>query len=456
MTLIGYIFLPLIFIIIYFLLEGRFRINLVKFLCFSFVLSLIIQLVFNKIISSLTIVSGTTVLGMLLLVSLIKLLQNPSMFAHRKYLPHILLFFTLVCSYFFVKAIISPASSTSLFKYLYEFRVLFIVYLYTAILMMFSEKEVINSNLLFNVLFWMFVFQVLIGILQLLSLEFSNVFKFEAWVHNGEEVGRVSSFIEEKLLIGTFGHMHSYSYYLVMMTLFVTGALKNKTIKGSWTFTVLIIASTVLIVFAGIRTPILALLIGILSLYFLKDRKKFVYILFFLAITGPIAINLIISNVDSSSGTGFHTPLYRIAELFTSFNKEAGGEEYVFVTRGIDTMSLIINSFMDAPLFGVSKGYILGENFNSPTDYYLFLIIVEFGIVGFVLLLSPVLFILMAFRKDIRVFSIAFPIFASLLVSTLAHHTINSMPHMLTISTIVVFLFSSLNKDLKDSTKIPN
>ncbi|PWN07464.1 oligosaccharide repeat unit polymerase [Rhodohalobacter mucosus] len=445
MTAIGYIILPLVFISVYFIIEKGIKLNLAKFLGYSFVLSLTVQLFFNKIIPSLTVIAGTTVLLMLIIICAMKLMMNPSILSRNKYLIYIIAFFILISFYFLFSSLASPAS---LFSYIYEFRVLFIVYLYTAIIFAFSKREILNDAFLFKVLVWMFVFQVGIGVLQYSSLDISNLFKFNQWVHNGEIQGRIEDQANVKVLIGTFGHMHSYSAYLVMMTLFFVGSIKCKIIKGSWNYYLLICTSIIIILLTGIRTPVLSLIVGILMFYYLIEKKKFFLILIILVLVVPFVADLIVSSMGTSqlsSANDFDNPLLRVGSLFTSISGGARSEDYVFVTRGKDKINLILNAFIQSPLFGASKGYLLGHEFDSPTDYYLFLTVIEFGIIGFLLLLAPFLYVFQKLKQNKKIFPIVFSVFTSLIVSTLAHHTINNMPHIITFATIVAFLISKLN-----------
>ena len=150
------------------------------------------------------------------------------------------------------------------------------------------------------------------------------------------------------------------------------------------------------VMLTGIRSAAIALIFGLLMTVWFKDKK-----IFFMTILASVAAFFIYSEVLSKlaflaaeRAVTIESPLQRLAGLFLFFTDNPSPRGLLTFQR---TMDLLMN-VQSVPWFGIGERLVFGE-YDSYTDAFLVILILDFGIIGFALLLTPYIYILWLVKK---------------------------------------------------------
>ncbi len=164
-----------------------------------------------------------------------------------------------------------------------------------------------------------------------------------------------------------------YRFWIVLLILLCLGAVVLTGVRSSLgTFLVIVV------IYAAWKRP-LVLFLSLIPLFF-------VYQVFqeYIPLLGQLA---------SNRAVGFDNPILRLAGLFALLNS-TDSDQLLTIGRSID----LISQFDLSLPFGNGTN-LSYEGYDSPSDAYLILLIIDYGWVVFVLLLLPYFLIIHTIRK---------------------------------------------------------
>jgi len=240
--------------------------------------------------------------------------------------------------------------------------------------------------------------QVLIGIIQYAGpIELSRWFSIIEFEKDGAIVQRVSASIADtdaKLVVGTFGKITLLADYLSAFLAYYLGRMIIKRQKIRIVNYVFIGGILATIFFTGVRTALVAFLVGmIVTFIIIKNYKTIIFILtcilFYVTVFPALARigNEII--VERKAGSVVN-PFLRSVAVFGVIDN---------VTRlNMDNSltlkrSIYISKFITWDTFlwgnGIMQRGGYEEGISSPSDAQILFIIAEYGAIAFILVLAP-------------------------------------------------------------------
>ncbi len=289
-----------------------------------------------------------------------------------------------------------------------------------------NDKIVSNKrNYFLKFLSILLLTQIILGVSQYYFAQVANYFKIDDYLWKGDIINTLGvNAKEQNVVIGTLERMGILGNTIAVMITFLSGYyLATKKINFNILF--LIILSLILVGLTSIRTSFFTIILGLLlNLWFYKKK----YFIAFFSISIIILVTyftqiqyLGVIGIENSSN--FENPIYRLFGIFYLLSDPTN------ITLGTITVARslqLLPAFFDNPLFGVglyfSKGYI---GIDSISDAFLLFHIVEYGLIGFIILLLPYFYTLFLIKKkSIEAFKIMFSVFIVLVFQTITDNGI--------------------------------
>lgn len=151
------------------------------------------------------------------------------------------------------------------------------------------------------------------------------------------------------------------------------------------------------VIFSGFRLGLGSIAIGTFLLMFFKKKWLFASGV----TTGYFLIQYIVISYSSVIYTtvtrqiGLENPLMRLMGIFAIFDPTIPDEYKLSMTRSIS----LSEELFENPFFGKATQYLVGQ-YDSITDAYLALHIIDLGFIGFFILLLPYIYTLKIVRKN--------------------------------------------------------
>jgi len=287
---------------------------------------------------------------------------------------------------------------------------------------------------LMKFIFILFLIEFFIALAQnILPQNMTGFFRVGSYVWNNQVTYVTSEGMWGGLQInGTLLHVGNFANFMALFLVFFIGLYLFrifKPIKKRITFLFYLMATFAIILSTGNRTSVVSLLAGFLIILYFHSKRYFSFAIAFII---PL---LIVSSIffDRYVGTqsaydiGYDNPLERLSilgNLFTNVN-ELTEEESLTLGRSFPLWEY----FLKNPVFGAgeffkggyTKDLYAGTTTASWSDASLMFHIVEFGLVGLVILLMPYFIILKYIKKRCtkQAFILGIALFFTLLIQTI-------------------------------------
>jgi len=416
-----------LFIFCFLLLLGIFllRKDTLNFIFFIIICQFFLIFTINKIQPNFTGFAGTFV-SILVVVLFIYLLLVKKRIdkSKRKILSFYLFFIVATIIYLCFSALwrdIDP------FIYLHYFRNQF---LYIVLLFFFIFLKPIDDKKRFiNLMFILLFIQASIGFLQYFGPEdLSRFFLMNIYERSS---GVIRTIVDERdvrlgsVETGTLGRINNFGNTLSVMIVYLSCVLFYNTPKksrkypfkkGSLFQKFTLIIGILSVFLCGIKTAVLSLLIGLTVTLWYKSKKLAISLLiafvFFISIYQSFLIKygqeILQTFVDNRKASKFENPISRLSTVFVLLDNISDFDETQLLTLR-RTFSLLPYMGIN-PLFGAgyywTKGYDTHTGYLhfrsttfSNTDAYLMFLLVEFGILGILIIFAPYILTIYLVRK---------------------------------------------------------
>ncbi len=274
---------------------------------------------------------------------------------------------------------------------MYFFRNMFFNLFFLPLIM---DLEKPQAQRVLKILLAVITFQAVLCFIQYQSPFVSKIFTIETIERDGLAERRLDYGMEgANLVTGTLLSMANVASVLTIFVLFIIVTINRVKVRQYLFLTILGLSAIVL---TGVRSPLAALL---LVLVFLLAKRKpilticigvgmvFLYGFFSEEIT-------VLSQLASSRAFGFENPIFRMAGLLTVFEQSDSSGLLTF-GRTID----LVNQYQLLTPFGNSTNLLIGD-YDSPTDAFFVLMMIDYGWVIVVLLLLPYIYLLIKVRAS--------------------------------------------------------
>lgn len=217
-----------------------------------------------------------------------------------------------------------------------------------------------------------------------------------------------------KKINGTLLSPANFGNIAALMFVFSFNNILTKRTNAGWVSYVIVFLLAGAIVLTGVRTSVFSMIFGFIALVVLERNGKYLTLS---ALMGLLFFYLysIISDYGNSysDSEGFDNPLGRIAQAIALFNNDE--------SLDVSTLKLTnwaFDEFFLNPIFGTRDGMDWLKEY-SITDAYLLYHLVQFGLVGVILILSPYIILLyLCFNRRSRNFNVLFVMFLVMLIQT--------------------------------------
>jgi hypothetical protein len=240
--------------------------------------------------------------------------------------------------------------------------------------------------------------QTTLGILQYFFVPVSNFFKVMEYLKDGEMVRQLDpNFKDQKIVTGTLWAMANYGVVVSSLLLYFFNQLVFDKVKGNKIgVSILVGLAAVTVLLTGIRSAAISLIFGLMMIIWFKDKKVFFITILMSLVTFFLYAEILskFAFLAAERAVSIESPLQRLAGLFLFFTDNPSPKGLLTFQR---TMDLVMN-IDSVPWFGIGERLVFGE-YDSYTDAFLVILILDFGIIGFTLLLTPYVYILRLVRK---------------------------------------------------------
>lgn len=225
--------------------------------------------------------------------------------------------------------------------------------------------------------------QILLSFLQYQIPSISKAFTIETVETNGIAKRRLGYGLDgANLVTGTLLSMANLASILTIFILFLTLTIKKNKFLFNGLF---IIIGLIAIIFTGVRSPLGALIL-VLGL-FLVAKRPLIALIFGLALFALYGLFseeiMILSELASNRTFGFENPFLRMAGLLSVFQQSD--------STGLLTFGRTVNLYLEydiATWIGNATDLLIG-GYDSPTDAFLILLIIDYGWIVLLMLLLP-------------------------------------------------------------------
>ena len=386
-----YIIIPLVFFFISLYLAKKDFLLVVGFiLCLNIFLGIFL----HKTIPTIGFAAGTFINITIILIFIYYVFTNPKILKSKYTYIYIgSIFITL--TYLILLALTRHHEYQS---YLHFIRNFFFNFLLLILFLNISGKNEKNIHFYINFIIFIFTLQILIGFAQYFSPSISDFFKITEYQRFGEYLPRLDNILtSQKIVTGSLLGMANYALFIVVLIVFAFSLKVYKlNMINSKINLLLLLAAILIVIFTGIRAPIISLIIGISIILWFKNKLisvTFVILFFYTSIYLSEILNsqIIYATTANKGGAMVESPIQRLAGIFAIFDNTNIG--YTTLRRTLD----LFNEFLVNPIFGSGTGLIFSG--YSFTDAFLLIINLEFGILFFILLMFPYIYTLRLMKK---------------------------------------------------------
>ena len=284
-----------------------------------------------------------------------------------------------------------------------------------------SKNNDINIKRFDKFILYLILLQAVIGWAQYLNtsvIDFFRVYNY-SWRGNFNSVFDSTSWINNNIIIGTFMRMGNYGNIMGLLTIYLLAKkfIQKKDYFHNAIFITTVILSISSILFTGIRASFLTLSFGMMLIVFLFRRKYFWWLLLAMFIFYIMYFGFIIGLSETS--------IYNRADASNPLMRTLGGLFIFSDNFDVKRVTLvrsyyIFDMFLQKPLFGTGTYFKHAySGISSPTDANLLFHVVEFGIVGFYLLLIPYIKFIRSVKYNKDLHKIAIVLISVMLVQTI-------------------------------------
>lgn len=410
--------------------------NELYFIAFIVLLKFSLKIILFKTSPDIAFASGTFINILLVLLFLCLIIKYKIDILSNRYYSYYLSF---ILVFFFYLTILALSRDINPIIYWHFFRNFFFNIIIILTFLTIKNKKTNFS--FFNLFFAILLIESFIGLLQYAIFSVSDFFKIIEYVRHGELIVKIGeTFQSSKLVTGTLLSMANFGSVLVVIILFLFGIWINKVYRPTnKLYIIALVPCIVPALLTGTRVSFISLIIGLFILIWFKNKKTAL-------ILGILFFSLIYIYIDNLSPTiekavvrqvSIENPLERLAGTFAFFDKSVATDlGYLSAQRTID----LSNDIWINPLFGLGKNYFFGQ-YDSVTDAFLILLILEFGLVGLILLLLPYFYTLKLVKKFAgkNSYRIMLTIFFVLLMQTVVNEGL-----FYSVSNMLFFAFSGV------------
>ena len=378
MLLVFLLLMPLLFLSVYIYLIRKDFLLVVGFIFF---LHIFLKFLFFKFFPSIAFATGIFINISILFFFLYVALGNPSLL-QKKVTVHIIgsiVFFLIYLSLIALLRNHNPFAYWDFVKN-YFFHLLLIPIYFVS-----KPKLRISTTYYIKVFCYMFLAQIVLGTLQYYVPGISDLFKVIEYQRLGEVVqGLSDTWKNQKLVLGTLMSFTNLAIFLQIGIVFLF-IIANKTTLNKVYINAIIVSGVFVMLLTGVRAPLIGLVVGLIVFFWYKNRFLFFVSIMVIAVLGVFLFTnfqyIIEYATTHEVSANTEDPFQRILGVLAVFNSEA-----LLETTFGRTLEIFRDLFRN-PFFGSGPGLIFSD--YSYTDAFLIIIIVEFGLIGLLLMIYP-------------------------------------------------------------------
>jgi hypothetical protein len=329
----------------------------------------------------------------------------------------VILFLFAISSLFFGAVNgVGPLDCVLFFKHNFWSTILF--------LLIVSSKTKLELN---KYLHYLVVFQVGLGLAQYLFSDYiGHTFLIQEYSKDGIIKAKLSdsiSILDSSLIVGSFGHVTILGNFLSLYTVYWFG---NKYLfNRQWRrFDYLFLFSTVIVIMlTGVRSAFLTALIGMVTVLLIKGSYRALFYTMGLMSVLMLAV-FFLRDISYQVEVSYADPFTRLLSLITIFEDTRQGTEtnLYTVNRSINILEFLdFKSFILGSAIYTKNPFGYGEGISSITDAMLAFMIIEFGIIIFLIVVSPYFLAILLLKKycDRRIYYLFLTLFITLIFQTI-------------------------------------
>jgi len=388
--IIYYILFPALFFIISVYLSRK---DFLLVVAFIFILHVFLKIFIYKILPDVAFASGTFINISVVLIFIYYILTR-ALILHKQHIHLYMGSVLLLLLYLIMLASFREEVPTD---YLYYVRNYFYNFLLIIIFFSLRNEKKIRIEYYIKFIIIILSIQVFLGFAQYISPVVSDFFKIKEYQRLGVYQLRISEiFHEAKVVVGTFGNMQGISSFILVNVIFLISLKFFKIKEFSFLLYILLCFVCIIMLLAGARAPVLGLLIGLgLILWFQNKLLTIGFAILFIIII-PILVQILLPVIleatyyAGGSKDLIENPLIRVVGGLAFFDSEI--IQYTTFRRTIFLAENLTYNLI------TGTGGILFR-YDSVTDAFFMLILIEFGLIGFFLIYYPYQYTLTQLKK---------------------------------------------------------
>lgn len=353
---------------------------------FLLVLHVFLKIFLFKTIPQIAFASGTFISMTSVLLFIYYSFKEPSFL--KKRIVWIYLGFILITLLYLILLAIFQGYAP--FQHVYFVRNYFWNFLLFMIFVSIPQKKRLNLPFFIQVIFALTVIMALLCLLQYLVPGISEFFKIYESIRFGEIRSLLGETIsKQKIVSGTFNSPQVVASFMLLNVIFLLVLKTSKIVDVSRHIYIIVGFGIFTMLLAGVRSPIMGLFVGFVLIASSKSWLLSLGIAFTAFLIGPLLVQFFKDAIIAATTFGYYTfeaPLERLFGVLAIFDNTA-----IYRTTFSRTLNLLEYVWSN-PLFGAGTGIVYSN--YSRTDAFMILHIIEFGIVGFLLLLLPYIYTL--------------------------------------------------------------
>lgn len=240
--------------------------------------------------------------------------------------------------------------------------------------------------------------QIGLGFAQYADRGVSDFFKVVQYERLGvEQLALQEVFEQQKVVTGTLRSMQNVSSFVMMTLVFLLSLrLAARTTPRGFALFLLSGASIGLMLVAGVRAPMVGLVIGVALVSWQRSRMATAATVGAMVLFIPLVTTTFSAEIDyattAEASADVERPMQRIIGALAVFDvarfRDTTLRRTVFLSEGLQ----------QDIIFGSGPGIIFTD--YSVTDAFLIILVIEFGLVGLFLLVLPYLYIVWLLRAE--------------------------------------------------------
>jgi hypothetical protein len=395
--------------------------SVINYLLFVYSLHIFLPIILFRTFPVFGYATGTYINMSVLLTYITYILINPSKINNK----HNLIYLSSIIVFIIYVFIVTTLRGNELLGYLHFVRNFFFNLLLFSLYLMNNKKlNSQNTIKLVNIFFIIIVIQIFLGLFQYVSPSIAQLFIIDDYQRLGVIINRFDDgLIGQNLVVGSLFAMQNVSVFIMVGILFIYLLKIYKLISITTIHYLIIIAGIVVMIMVGVRAPFVGLFVGIMLIYLFNNKLKLLVIVSLLFVLIPITLEILQPYIqDALTGearTDFEGKSWiRVIGVFAIFDSDY--IETYSIVRSVNLYSLIITN----PLFGSGPGIIFTN--YSVTDAFLAVLLLEYGLIGVIILLFPYVYTIRLLDKKYQknLYLIALIIFGVCISQTLTNEGI--------------------------------